>query len=104
MPQQSFGQTTVVWKRSNKLLKWILAVLIVLFVAAMVALVWVSADVHARNKALEEEILRLETENQSLEHKIEALGSDSGIRQIAREELGLVDPNTILLQPEEAVK
>lgn len=103
MAQQSIGQTTIVWRRSNPLLKGILAALIVFSMAALVALSWVGAGVRSQNKALEQEALKLEAENQGLERKIDALGTESSIRQIAKEELGMVEANTILIQPEKVV-
>ena len=39
--------------------------------------------------------------NQELQDKIDDLGSVQSVQDIAREELGLVDPDTIVIQPEE---
>lgn len=104
MAEHAIGKTTIVWKRSNPLLKGILAVLIVFSIAAMAALGWAGANLNRRNRELTEEASKLELENHALENKIDTLGTESGIRQIAEEELGMVDPNTILIQPEAAVK
>lgn len=104
MAEQSIGRTTIVWKHSNRLLKGILAVLIVFSIAAMAALGWAYANLGRRNRELTEQASKLELENNALENKIDSLGTESSIRQIAEEELGMVDPNTILIQPEAIVK
>ena len=40
----------------------------------------------------------LEQENQELRDDIDRLGTSDSIRDIAREELGLVDPDTIIIE------
>lgn len=104
MAHGTIGQTTIAWKRSNPLLKVILAVLIVFSIAAMTALGIVGADLRRQNRQMQQEALELETENEGLERRIDALGSESSVRQIAKEELGMVESGTVLLQPEAAVK
>lgn len=104
MSEQSIGRTTIVWKRSNPLLKVVLAVLIVFSIAAMAALGWAGSNLSRRNRELTEQASKLELENNALENKIDSLGTESSIRQIAEEELGMVESNTILIQPEAIVK
>lgn len=104
MAEQSIGKTTIVWKRSNPLLKVVLAVLIVFSIAAMAALGWAGGNLHRRNRELTEQASKLVLENNALEKKIDSLGTESSIRQIAEEELGMVESNTILIQPEAIVK
>ena len=41
----------------------------------------------------------MEQENDDLQEKTDQLGTSSSIKEIAREELGLVDPDTILIEP-----
>ena len=38
--------------------------------------------------------------NEMLDQKTEELGSVQSIQDIAKEELGLVDPNTVIIDPE----
>ena len=49
---------------------------------------------------LKEEASGLEYTNEELERKTEELGSVQSIQDIAEEELGLVDPDTVIFQPE----
>ena len=42
----------------------------------------------------------MEGENADLQEKIDNIGSVQSIRQIAQDELGLTDPDTVLIRPE----
>lgn len=99
MHQQVIGSTAIVWKRSNMLLKVILAALIVFSVAAMSALGWVHAGIRSQTEELSREAQRLVIENQALNRKINALGTEASVRQIAKEELGMVPADTVLITP-----
>ena len=48
----------------------------------------------------QEQAAAMEGENTDLREKIENVGSVQGIRQIAQDELGLADPDTVLIHPE----
>ena len=48
--------------------------------------------------ALQHQAAVLEQQNEELRQDIEALGTADSIREIAREELGLVDPDTIIFE------
>ena len=82
-------------------LKIVVTVLIVFSIAALLALTWVQGGVASQIQALRQEAAALEQKNQELEDKIGNLGSVESDMQIAQEELGLVDPNSIIIQPEE---
>lgn len=41
----------------------------------------------------------LEQENSQLEDKIDSVGSVDSMEQIAKDELGLVDPDSVIVQP-----
>ena len=56
-------------------------------------------DTEAANAALESQAAQLEQENTEYQENIDALGSVQSVEQIARDELGLVDPDTVLIQP-----
>ena len=44
---------------------------------------------------------KLEQQNQELEQRIDGLDTEEGIRDIAEQELGLVDPDTVILVPKQ---
>ena len=70
-------------------------VLILLILASLVTLVSLGV-VHHRIKSQTQAALDQAAE---LADKIENIGSSSVIEEIAREELGLVDPDTVIINP-----
>ena len=81
-------------------LKIVLIVLILLSMAALFALRWVHTGILGQIDDLKKEASGLEHANQELEQKMGELGSVQSIQDIAKEELGLVDPNTVIIDPE----
>ena len=80
-------------------LKILLAALILACAAALVALGMVQHRIQQQTQAVLDQAAALEQENAELEEKKENLGSSSSIKEIAKDELGLVDPDTIILDP-----
>ena len=80
-------------------LKILLAALILACVAALAALNIVQRQIDQQTQAALDHAAALEQENTELVEKKENLGSSSSIKEIAKEELGLVDPGTIILDP-----
>ena len=91
----------LVMRSSSTALKIMMAVLIVFSMAALAALAWVRGSIRSQVENLRQEAAAIEQENRELQEKIENLGSVQSVQDIAREELGLVDPNTVMIQPEE---
>ena len=85
---------------ASNILKIVLIVLIVFSIVALAALRWVHSGILSEIDALKDEASGLEYANQVLDQKTEELGSIQSIQDIAKEELGLVDPDTILIDPE----
>ena len=85
---------------ASNILKVILILLIILSIVTLVALRWVHNGILTEIADLKEEASGLEYANEELEKKTEALGSVQSIQDIAREELGLEDPDTILIELE----
>ena len=82
------------------ILKVILILLILFSIVALIALRWVHSGILDQIDALKDEASGLEFANQELEQKTEELGSVQSIQDIAKEELGLVDPDTVIIDPE----
>ena len=77
--------------------------LIVAIVLAMVALITLRLAIYqldSRTADLRDKAAALEQENRDLRENIGILGSVQSVIQIARDELGLVDPDTVILEPE----
>lgn len=87
----------------NKSRKWTKAVIALAVVLSMATI----GLIHTQAKAAEERVddlkaqaALLEQENGKLSDQIDDLGSVAGVEEIAREELGLADPDTVIFQPE----
>ncbi len=90
----------VVLRPSPTALKLMLIVLILFCTAALVALRWVHSGIQAETQSLLDEAAAIEHANSALEEKLGSLGSVQGIQDIAQEELGLVDPDAVIIDPE----
>ena len=90
----------LVYKRSSNVTKIVVLCAIVICTAALLILGGAIRDAEARTDALRAQASRLEQENNRLSSLIDSLGTVAGIEQIAREELGLVDPDTVIIHPE----
>ena len=80
-------------------LKIVFVALILACAAALTALGIVRSRIQQQTQAALDQAAALEQENADLAEKKENLGSSSSIKEIAKEELGLVDPDTIILDP-----
>ena len=79
-------------------LKILLFALILACTAALIALGMVRGRIQQQTQAALDQAAALEQENAELSEKKENLDSSS-IKEIAKEELGLVDPDTIIIDP-----
>ena len=84
---------------SPRKLKILFILLILACLAALGALGLVQSRIRQQTQAALDQAAVLEQENKELTEKKEALGTSSSIRDIAREELDLVDPDTIIIEP-----
>ena len=82
---------------ASHILKIILILLILFSIVALIALRWVHNGILTQIEELKDEASGLEYANEVLDQKTEDLGSVQSIQDIAKEELGLVDPDTILI-------
>jgi len=98
--QKKSKKVKVEFRSSSTLLKIVVAVLIVFSLSALLALSWMHSGLRERIQAQKDAAAALEQENRDLQEKIDNLDSVQGVQDIAREELGLVDPDTIVIQPE----
>ncbi len=91
----------LVYRRSSTLTKAVVLSALVLTVAALVV-VRLSIDAaQARTQELADEAARYEHENGELQENIDGLGSADSVEQIAKDELGLVDPDTVIIEDKE---
>jgi cell division protein FtsL len=95
-----FQGIKLVYKRSRTLTKIVVLVAIVLSIAALLTLRGAIDTARQNAEELRAQAIALEQENSRLEKYISELGTIEGIIRIAREKLGLIDPDTIVIQPE----
>ena len=82
-----------------KKLKILFVALILACAVALVALGMVRGSIRQRTQEALDQAAALEHENAELAEKADDLGTGSSIRDIAREELGMVDPGTVIIDP-----
>ena len=90
----------VVIRQSPAALKIVLIVLILFFMVTLAALRWVHTGILEETENLRDEASALEHANTELVEKTGELGSVKSVEDIAREELGLVDPDTVIIDPQ----
>ena len=90
----------VVVRQSPAALKIVLIVLILFSMVTLAALRWVHTGILEETENLREEASALEHANDRLEEKTDELGTVKSVEDIAREELGLVDPDTVIIDPQ----
>lgn len=87
-------------RRAPNGLKIALIALILFSMGALVALRWVHNNIRDEIQSLTETAAAIEHANTVLEEKKGQIGSVQSIQDIAQEELGLADPDTILIDPQ----
>ena len=97
--QNPLSNIRVVVRPGPKKLKIVLILLILASLATLVALGVVRSHIQSQTQAALDQAAELEHENAELTDKISNMGSSSVIMDIAREELGLVDPDTVIINP-----
>ncbi len=95
-----FARVRLVYKRSKPLTKIVVLCAIVLSMVTLLSLRQQLLDTQTIMDSLKDKASQLEQEKGQLEDKIDDLGSVDSVEQIAKEELGLVDPDSIIFQPE----
>ena len=90
----------VVFRRGSLALKIAVLAVVVLSMASLL-LVWLyKQDSQKEYEKLRDQAIALEQDNNRLQQAIDKLGTVQGIAQIARDQLGLVDPDTVIIEPE----
>lgn len=103
MPNQTnpFSQIRIRIKRSNTVIKVAIVCALVLSTVTLATVHSILQQTREQTEALRQQAAELEQENAKLEDKIDDLGSVDSVEDIAKEELGLVDPDTVIIEPEE---
>lgn len=95
-----FTAVKLVYRRSRTLTKIVVLVAVVLSMAALLTLHSAIRTTEHSAEDLRFQAAQLEQENSRLEQYINELGTVQGIIRIAQEKLGLIDPDSVIIQPE----
>ncbi len=98
---ENLRKVRLVRRHSSMLAKAVLLSVVLFSTAALLALNASLISARDRAEALRIQAIALEQEQQNLQDRIDSLGTDESTRQIAGEELGLVDPDTIVINPQQ---
>ncbi len=90
----------LVYRPGSRRTKQVLLCVIGLSLIAILALNLTIHAIQANTEEARQQAAALEQENDKLKDNIAGLGSAESAEQIARDELGLVDPNTTVVVPE----
>ena len=85
----------LVYRHSPLLLKCAVLVTIILSTVALTVLRSGISQYQAKTDMIRQQAAQLEQENRKLEENIQHLDTVEGVKRIAKEELGLVDPDTV---------
>jgi cell division protein FtsB len=94
-----FRDIKVEYTRSHPLTKVVVIALILVCMAALITLSWSGSQLKREIAQLRQEAAELAAENAELKEKIDNLDSLEGDEDIAQSELEMVDPDTIIIDP-----
>lgn len=94
------GKVKVAKRRSRTATKIVVLAAVLLSIATLVTLVLAVQSTRDQTEALRTEAAQLAQENSRLERYIQELGTVKGIIRIAQEVLGLIEPDSVIIQPE----
>ena len=97
--REQMSQFTFKVKPSSRGTVIAVTIAVVIAIAALLVLHSVTLDAQAQAERWRAQAQQLEQEQQDLEDKIDNLGTLEGIKDIAQDELGLVDPDTVIITP-----
>lgn len=97
-----FRRVRLVYRHSPALLKIVLLAAIVLSTAALLILHTSTQALQQETYALRQQAAALERENAQLDRNIAELGTVGSIKRIAKELLGLVEPDDSFFEPVDA--
>ena len=98
--QSILSRIRLKYQRSSTALKCIVLITLVVCTVALLALRIAIIDARKEEKALREEAVALEQENDTLRDDISQIGTVESIKKLAGKLLGLVDPDTVVFLPE----
>ena len=96
--KEFFSRIKLVRMRTPNLVKVALTLVIVLCMGALIVLRISVNDLKNRTAELEKDAAALIGENAAMDEKIDQVGSIQSVVDIAKDELGLVEPGTVIFE------
>ena len=96
----TLGNMKVLLRPGSPRLRWAVALLVLCAVLALTALLAVNSRIHSGTAELLDAAAELEGDIARMEDRIENAGTPQVVADIAAEELGLVDPDTVIINPD----
>ena len=93
------GRYRVVFSQSSPLLKVLVVLLLAFSLVALAALSWVKISVQKQTEDLRSQAVAVAGEDQKLEDRLAEMENRDTVGEIAKEELGLAEPGTVIIQP-----
>ena len=97
----SLRRVKLVVRKSRPVTKVVALCAVVLSTVALLTLQSAILASREHTAELMDQAGKLEQQNQVLEQRIDGLDTEEGIREIAESELGLMDPDTVILVPKQ---
>lgn len=98
--QNPLRRIRLVYRHSPIMLKCVLLGMLLVGALTLMALQFSLLEAKQQTEDLRNQAATLEQENQALEHSISQLGTVQSVTELAEKLLGLVDPDTVIFQPE----
>lgn len=98
--QNPLSRIRLVYRRSPTMLKCVLLGMLIVGTLALMVLRFSLLETKQKTEDLRNQAAVLEQENQALERSISQLGTVQSVTELAGKLLGLVDPDTVIFQPE----
>ena len=95
-----FKRIRLVYQRSSLLTKCVVLAAVVVCTVALLSLRIALDHTRAREEELRKQAAALEQANKDLQNDIDKVDTIDGMKDVAQNELGLVDPNTVIFIPE----
>ena len=97
--KQFLNRFRLVYRPSSLLLKCIVAAMLVIATVTLLAIRGGILDIQSSTDQLRQEAAALESKNRQLAEDIGQQNTVAGILKIAKEKLGLVDPDSVIFEP-----
>ena len=98
--KEFLSRIRLTYRRTNNVTKMAVAAAIIACMVTLIVLGISIETLRSRTEDLRQKAGVLENDNQKLTERIENLGSDKSTVEIAEEELGLVQPGSVVIQTE----